>query len=62
MIDKYQTDVGVSVQVPVHVFLDLSTLCCKHLSEPTELFVLDLMNSSANHTSQEVKVGGAENP
>uniref|UniRef100_A0A3B3T7N9 Protein arginine N-methyltransferase 9 n=1 Tax=Paramormyrops kingsleyae TaxID=1676925 RepID=A0A3B3T7N9_9TELE len=42
--------------VPVHVFLDLSTLCCKHLSEPTELFVLDLMNSSANHTSQEVKV------
>ncbi|MBN3297161.1 ANM9 methyltransferase, partial [Amia calva] len=42
--------------VPVHVFLDLSTLPCKHLSQPVELFTLDLMNSRANYTSREVKV------
>ncbi|KAK5926225.1 hypothetical protein CgunFtcFv8_021816 [Champsocephalus gunnari] len=42
--------------VPVHVFLDFSTLECKHLSEFVELFVLDLMESTANYTNREVKV------
>uniref|UniRef100_A0A673I8Q2 Protein arginine N-methyltransferase 9 n=1 Tax=Sinocyclocheilus rhinocerous TaxID=307959 RepID=A0A673I8Q2_9TELE len=42
--------------VPVHVFLDLSTLECTHLSEAVELFALDLMNSTANYTDREVKV------
>lgn len=43
-------------QVPVHMFLDLSTLECTHLSEPVELFALDLMNNTANYTDKEVKV------
>lgn len=42
--------------VPVHMFLDLSTLECTHLSEPVELFALDLMNSTANYTDKEIKV------
>ncbi|XP_058496445.1 protein arginine N-methyltransferase 9 [Solea solea] len=42
--------------VPVHVFLDFSTLECRHLSESVELFVLDLMNVNANYTNREVKV------
>ncbi|XP_049427572.1 protein arginine N-methyltransferase 9 isoform X1 [Epinephelus fuscoguttatus] len=42
--------------VPVHVFLDFSTLVCRHLSESLELFVLDLMDSTANYTNREVKV------
>ncbi|RXN24447.1 arginine N-methyltransferase 9 [Labeo rohita] len=42
--------------VPVHMFLDLSTLECTHLSEPVELFTLDLMNSIANYTNKDVKV------
>ncbi|KAJ4944053.1 hypothetical protein JOQ06_012600 [Pogonophryne albipinna] len=42
--------------VPVHVFLDFSTLECRHLSEFVELFVLDLMESTANYTNREVKV------
>ncbi|XP_069545374.1 protein arginine N-methyltransferase 9 [Brachyistius frenatus] len=42
--------------VPVHVFLDFSTLECRHLSESVELFVLDLMETNANYTHREVKV------
>ncbi|XP_034544240.1 protein arginine N-methyltransferase 9 [Notolabrus celidotus] len=42
--------------VPVHVFLDFSTLECRHLSESVELFVLDLMEASRNYTNREVKV------
>lgn len=42
--------------VPVHVFLDFSTLECRHLSESVELFVLDLMNANANYTNREIKV------
>ncbi|XP_040891977.1 protein arginine N-methyltransferase 9 isoform X1 [Toxotes jaculatrix] len=42
--------------VPVHVFLDFSTLECRHLSESVELFVLDLMDTNANYTNREVKV------
>ncbi|XP_062333663.1 protein arginine N-methyltransferase 9 [Osmerus eperlanus] len=42
--------------VPVHVFLDFSTLECRHLSESVELFVLDLMNTTANYTNRDVKV------
>ncbi|XP_054460471.1 protein arginine N-methyltransferase 9 [Anoplopoma fimbria] len=42
--------------VPVHVFLDFPTLECRHLSESVELFVLDLMESTANYTNREVKV------
>lgn len=42
--------------VPVHVFLDFSTLECKRLSECVELFVLDLMEANANYTNREVKV------
>ncbi|XP_038126994.1 protein arginine N-methyltransferase 9 isoform X1 [Cyprinodon tularosa] len=41
--------------VPVHVFLDFSTLDCRHLSEVLELFVLDLMDTNANYTEREVK-------
>ncbi|XP_008300998.1 protein arginine N-methyltransferase 9 [Stegastes partitus] len=42
--------------VPVHVFLDFSTLECRHLSESVELFVLDLMDTNANYTNREVKL------
>ncbi|XP_062243577.1 protein arginine N-methyltransferase 9 [Platichthys flesus] len=42
--------------VPVHVFLDFSTLECRHLSESVELFVLDLMDANANYSNREVKV------
>ncbi|XP_057699598.1 protein arginine N-methyltransferase 9 [Corythoichthys intestinalis] len=42
--------------VPVHVFLDFSTLACRHLSEPNELFVLDLMDAKANYDHREVQV------
>lgn len=42
--------------VPVHVFLDFSTLECKHLSESMELFVLDLMDTNANYSTRQVKV------
>lgn len=42
--------------VPVHVFLDFSTLECRHLSEAQELFVLDLMDVNTNYTEREVKV------
>ncbi|XP_074543525.1 protein arginine N-methyltransferase 9 [Halichoeres trimaculatus] len=42
--------------VPVHVFLDFSTLECRHLSESVELFVLDLMEASTNYTNRDVKV------
>lgn len=44
------------LQVPVHVFLDFSTLECRHLSETVELFMLDLMDTNANYTNREVKV------
>ncbi|MCI4376053.1 hypothetical protein PGIGA_G00183730 [Pangasianodon gigas] len=42
--------------VPVHVFLDLSTLECTHLSDPAEMFILDLMDSNNNYTSRDVRV------
>nr|XP_020484536.1 protein arginine N-methyltransferase 9 [Labrus bergylta]XP_020484537.1 protein arginine N-methyltransferase 9 [Labrus bergylta]XP_020484538.1 protein arginine N-methyltransferase 9 [Labrus bergylta] len=42
--------------VPVHVFLDFSTLEGRHLSESVELFVLNLMDAHANYTNREVKV------
>ncbi|XP_013877926.1 protein arginine N-methyltransferase 9 [Austrofundulus limnaeus] len=42
--------------VPVHVFLDFSTLECRRLSEALELFVLNLMDANANYTNREVKV------
>ncbi|XP_061096171.1 protein arginine N-methyltransferase 9 [Conger conger] len=42
--------------VPVHVFLDLSTLQCKHLSLPMELLTLDLMTSNENSTHRQVEV------
>ncbi|XP_061685224.1 protein arginine N-methyltransferase 9 isoform X2 [Syngnathoides biaculeatus] len=42
--------------VPVHVFLDFSTLACRHLSKPTELFVLDLMDANANYNNRDVRV------
>ncbi|KAJ8278038.1 hypothetical protein GJAV_G00083110 [Gymnothorax javanicus] len=42
--------------VPVHVFLDLATLQCVHLSQPVELLTLDLMTSSENSAHQQVKV------
>ena len=44
------------LQVPIHVFLDLSTLECTHLSEPKELFILDLMNTHNNYPAREVMV------
>ncbi|XP_069832988.1 protein arginine N-methyltransferase 9 isoform X2 [Dendropsophus ebraccatus] len=45
-------------KVPVHVFLNLSTLPCVPLSDPVELLRLDLMNPYSNHCSlaTEVKV------
>ncbi|KAM9476898.1 protein arginine N-methyltransferase 9 isoform 2-T2 [Clarias gariepinus] len=42
--------------VPVHVFLDLSTLECTRLSDPAELFVLDLMDTNNNYTNRDVRV------
>ncbi|XP_008314665.1 protein arginine N-methyltransferase 9 [Cynoglossus semilaevis] len=42
--------------VPVHVFLDFSTLQCRHLSESVELFVLNLMDVTANYSNREIKV------
>ncbi|KAG9275701.1 protein arginine N-methyltransferase 9 [Astyanax mexicanus] len=42
--------------VPVHVFLDLSTLECTHLSDPAELFTLDLMNTNNNYDSRDIRV------
>lgn len=51
-----KADAVFTPQVPVHVFLDFSTLECKHLSESVELFVLDLMDAPANYTNREVKV------
>ncbi|XP_077427443.1 protein arginine N-methyltransferase 9 isoform X2 [Vanacampus margaritifer] len=42
--------------VPVHVFLDFSTLACRHLSEPAELFVLNLMDANANYDDREVQI------
>ncbi|KAF7710088.1 protein arginine N-methyltransferase 9 [Silurus meridionalis] len=42
--------------VPVHVFLDLSTLECTRLSAPAEMFVLDLMDSSKNYSCRDVRV------
>lgn len=38
------------------MFLDLSTLECTHLSDPTEMFVLDLMDTNNNYTSRDVRV------
>ncbi|XP_075143797.1 protein arginine N-methyltransferase 9 isoform X2 [Leptodactylus fuscus] len=45
-------------KVPVHVFLNLSTLPCVQLSDPIELLRLDLMNPLSNHLNlaTEVKV------
>lgn len=42
--------------VPIHVFLDLSTLECTHLSDTAELFTLDLMDATNNYPSREVMV------
>ncbi|XP_063074289.1 protein arginine N-methyltransferase 9 [Engraulis encrasicolus] len=42
--------------VPIHVFLDLSTLDCTDLSEPAELFSLDLMNAHNNYPSRDLMV------
>ncbi|KAM8939889.1 protein arginine N-methyltransferase 9 [Pelodytes ibericus] len=46
-------------KVPVHVFLNLSTLPCIPLSEPVELLRLDVMNpysNSLNNSDMEIKV------
>ncbi|KAM6221727.1 protein arginine N-methyltransferase 9 [Rhynchocyon petersi] len=43
-------------QVPVRVFLDLSSLPCIPLSKPVELLRLDLMTPYLNTSSREVKV------
>uniref|UniRef100_A0A8C5P4C5 Protein arginine N-methyltransferase 9 n=1 Tax=Jaculus jaculus TaxID=51337 RepID=A0A8C5P4C5_JACJA len=43
-------------QVPVRVFLDLSSLPCKPLSQPVELLRLDLMTPYLNTPEREVKV------
>ncbi|XP_064123621.1 protein arginine N-methyltransferase 9 isoform X2 [Loxodonta africana] len=43
-------------QVPIRVFLDLSSLPCIPLSEPVELLRLDLMTPYLNTSSREVKV------
>ncbi|XP_068961588.1 protein arginine N-methyltransferase 9 isoform X2 [Petaurus breviceps papuanus] len=43
-------------QVPVRVFLDLSTLPCIPLSKPVELLRLDLMDPYLNNSNREVKV------
>ncbi|TTD47739.1 Protein arginine N-methyltransferase 9 [Bagarius yarrelli] len=42
--------------VPIHVFLDLSTLECTHLSDPVQMFVLDLMTSTNNYSNRDVRV------
>lgn len=42
--------------MPVHVFLNLSTLECARLSDPAEMFVLDLMENSRNYASRDVRV------
>lgn len=43
-------------QVPIRVFLDLSSLPCVPLSQPVELLRLDLMTPYLNTSSREVKV------
>nr|XP_012639211.1 putative protein arginine N-methyltransferase 9 isoform X2 [Microcebus murinus] len=43
-------------QVPIHVFLDLSSLPCIPLSKPVELLRLDLMTPYLNTSNREVKV------
>ncbi|XP_006887057.1 PREDICTED: putative protein arginine N-methyltransferase 10 isoform X2 [Elephantulus edwardii] len=43
-------------QVPIRVFLDLSSLPCVPLSKPVELLRLDLMTPYLNTSSREVKV------
>ncbi|XP_012884951.1 PREDICTED: putative protein arginine N-methyltransferase 9 [Dipodomys ordii] len=43
-------------QVPIRVFLDLSSLPCLPLSKPVELLRLDLMTPYLNTSSREVKV------
>ncbi|XP_006870929.1 PREDICTED: putative protein arginine N-methyltransferase 10 [Chrysochloris asiatica] len=43
-------------QVPIHAFLDLSSLPCIPLSKPVELLRLDLMTPYLNTSSREVKV------
>ncbi|XP_053316658.1 protein arginine N-methyltransferase 9 [Spea bombifrons] len=44
-------------KVPVHVFLNLSALPCTPLSEPVDLYKLDLMNPCSNYNSNtEIKV------
>ncbi|CAH7298827.1 Prmt9 [Phodopus roborovskii] len=43
-------------QVPIRVFLDLSSLPCVPLSQPVELLRLDLMTPYLNTSNREVKV------
>ncbi|XP_047422120.1 protein arginine N-methyltransferase 9 isoform X2 [Sciurus carolinensis] len=43
-------------QVPIRVFLDLSSLPCTPLSKPVELLRLDLMTPYLNTSNREVKV------
>ncbi|XP_069098729.1 protein arginine N-methyltransferase 9 isoform X2 [Pleurodeles waltl] len=43
-------------KVPVHVFLNLSTMPCEPLSKPTELIRLDLMNPYLSDCNREVTV------
>ncbi|XP_032102325.1 protein arginine N-methyltransferase 9 isoform X1 [Sapajus apella] len=43
-------------QVPIRVFLDLSSLSCIPLSKPVELLRLDLMTPYLNTSNREVKV------
>lgn len=43
-------------QVPIRVFLDLSSLPCIPLSQPVELLRLDLMTPYLNTSNREVKV------
>lgn len=43
-------------QVPIHVFLDLSSLSCVPLSKPVELLRLDLMTPYLNTSNKEVKI------
>ncbi|XP_008849323.1 protein arginine N-methyltransferase 9 isoform X1 [Nannospalax galili] len=43
-------------QVPIRVFLDLSSLPCTPLSQPVELLRLDLMTPYLNTSNREVKV------
>lgn len=47
---------SVLFQVPIRVFLDLSSLPCVPLSQPVELLRLDLMTPYLNTSSREVKV------